>query len=73
MICYIFLINNFHIIMNKMFGRSVAIFGSYFSNHLPYFFWFCTIIYLGNVIFPYTPFEVFDNFSGFGSALFIVD
>ena len=72
MIFYIFLVSNFHIIMNMKFARSVVIFASYFSNYLSYFLWFFAIIYSGNLIFSCTPFGVFDNFSGFDSAIFIV-
>ena len=71
MICYIFLIYDFQIIVNEVFCRSIVILTSYFLNHLPYFFWLCVTIYFGNVISPCISFGVFDDFSGFGSAVFV--
>ena len=61
MICYIFLICDFQIIVSEVFCRSIVILASYFPNHLPYFFWLCVTIYFG----------VFDDFSGFDSAVFV--
>ena len=43
----------------------------HFPNHLPYIFWRCVTIYFGDVISPCISFGVFDDFLGFGSAVFI--
>ena len=63
--------DDFQIIVSKVFCRSVVIWASYFPNHLLYFFLLCVTIYFGNVISPCTSFGVFDDFSGFGSAIFV--
>ena len=70
MICCILLVCNLHIIVIKLFGKSIDIFASYFPNHQPYFFGLCIIIYFGNIISQCISFGVFDEFSGFGSAVF---
>ena len=72
MICYIFLVCDFQIIVSEVFCRSIVILARYFPNHLPYFFfWLHVTIYFGNVISPCISFGVFNDFSGFGSAVFI--
>ena len=71
MICYIFLVCNLQIIVSEVFCRSIVIFASYFPNHLPYFFWLCVTIYFSNVISSCISFGIFDDFLGFGSAVFI--
>ena len=71
MICYIFLVCDFLVIMSQVFCKSIVILASYFPNHLPYVFWLCVTIYFGNVISPCTSFGVFDDFLGFGSAIFV--
>ena len=69
--CYTFLVCDFQIIVSEVFCRSIVILASYFANHLPYFFWPCVTIYFGNEISPCISFEVFDDFLGFGSAVFV--
>ena len=71
MICYIFLVCDFQIIVSEVFYRSIVIFVSYFQIHLPYFFWLCVTISFSNVISPCISFGVFDDFSGFGLTVFI--
>ena len=71
MIYYIFLTCDFHIIVSEVFCRSIDIFASYFPNPLPYLFWLCATISFSNAISPCISFGVFDDFSGFGLAVFI--
>ena len=71
MICYIFFVSDFQIILSGVFYRSIVIFTSYFSNPLPYILWLCVTINFSNVISPCISFGVFDGFSVFGSAVFI--
>ena len=71
MICYIFLVRDFQIIVSEVFCRNIVIFTSYFPNHLPYFFRLCVTINFSNVISPCISFGVFDDFSGFGLAVFM--
>ena len=71
MIYYIFLICDFQIIVSEVFCRSIAIFASYFPNHLLYLFWHCVTINFSTVISTCISFGVFDDFSGFSLAVFI--
>ena len=70
MICSIFLVSDFQIIVSEVFCTSIVISASYFSNPLSYFFWLCVTIYFSNVISPCISFGVFDDFSDFGLAVF---
>ena len=71
MIYYIFLDCNLQIIVSEVFCKSIVILTCYFLNPLPYFFWLCVTIYFGNVTSPCISFGVYDDFLGFGSAVFI--
>ena len=71
MIYSIFLVCDFQIIVTEVLCRSIVVLASYFPNHLPYFFWLCVTVNFSNVISRCISFGVFDDFSGFGLAVFI--
>ena len=49
----------------------VLLFSQLFSKSSAILFWLCVTINFSNVISPCISFGVFDDFSGFGSAVFI--
>ena len=71
MICSIFLVCDFQIIVNEVFFRSIVILASFFSQSSAILFWLCVTIYFRNLISPCTSFGVFDDFSGLGSVVFV--